>query len=103
MLLNEHNFHDYVINADTHELILDRSWFLNFYAPWCDHCQNFEPIWEDFHAKNKEYINVASIDCSDINSKVLCMEYGIMNYPSLRFIPLEFDFDRKKPVMHAFN
>ena len=30
------------------------------------------------------------------------MEYGIMNYPSLRFIPLEFDFDRKKPVMHAF-
>ena len=53
-LLNEHNFHDYVITADTHELILDRSWFLNFYAPWCDHCQIFEPTWDDFHAKNKE-------------------------------------------------
>ena len=102
-MLSEANFHEYVINSENHELILDRPWFLLFYAPWCGYSQKFMPIWKDFHAKNKELINIGSIDCSAQNSKVLCMEYNIMGYPSLRFIPLELPFDKQRPVMHAFN
>ena len=63
-LLSEANFHEYVIDSETHELILDRPWFLLFYAPWCGFSQKFMPIWKDFHTKNKEMINIGSIDCS---------------------------------------
>ena len=63
-LLSEANFHDYVIESETHELILDRPWFLLFYAPWCGFSQKFMPIWKDFHSKNKELVNIGSIDCS---------------------------------------
>ena len=44
-LLDESNFHDYVIDVDTHNLILDRPWFLLFYAPWCGFSKNFMPTW----------------------------------------------------------
>ena len=63
-LLSEANFHEYVIDSETHELILERPWFLLFYAPWCGFSQKFTPIWKDFHSKNKELVNIGSIDCS---------------------------------------
>ena len=101
--LTEDNFHDYVIDVDTHELILERPWFILFYAPWCDYCKQFLPTWKEFHEKHRDSINIASIDCSKPNNKVLCMEYNIMAYPTLRLIPYEFPFDKTQPVMHGFN
>ena len=102
-LLSEANFHEYVIDSETHEMILDRPWFLLFYAPWCGFSQKFMPIWHDFHERNKELVNIASIDCSAQDSKVLCMEYNIMGYPSMRFIPFELPLDRLRPVMYSFQ
>ena len=92
--LTEDNFHDYVIDIDSHELILERPWFILFYAPWCDYCKQFLPTWKEFHERNRDSINIASIDCSRPNNKVLCMEYNIMAYPTLRLIPYEFPFDK---------
>ena len=30
------------------------------------------------------------------------MEYNIMGYPSMRYIPFELPLDRMRPVMHTF-
>ena len=99
-LLDENNFHDYVIDADTHQLILDRPWFILFFSPKCIHCTNFKPTWEEFHEKYKGEINIASIDCVDEASAVLCIEYNILAYPTLKYIPTE---DKENPVMYQYS
>ena len=95
-LLDEDNFHDYVIDADTHKLILDKPWFILFFSPKCSFCNDFKPTWEEFHAKNKGEINIGSIDCTSEKSQLLCMEYNIMGYPTLKYIPI----DKENPVMY---
>ena len=37
--LTASNFHSEVVNSD--EL-----WLVEFYAPWCGHCQNLAPAWK---------------------------------------------------------
>ena len=43
--------------------ILDK---LQFYAPWCGHCKNLEPIWEevDLELKQTSSIVTAKLDCT---------------------------------------
>jgi len=37
--LNAANFKSQVLDSD-------EMWFVEFYAPWCGHCQKLEPSWE---------------------------------------------------------
>ncbi|CAG8455894.1 18158_t:CDS:10 [Acaulospora morrowiae] len=61
-------------------------WFVEFYAPWCVHCQELEPTWNqlaneqgDFLKKKNFYI--AKVDCTLHGD--ICEKNGVKNFPSL--------------------
>ncbi len=66
-----------------------------YYAPWCGHCKNFMPIYEEFSDKAKnEYptLSVEMINC--VENK--CPQ-EIRGYPTVRYLEGEKQVDFKGP------
>ncbi|KAK1217264.1 hypothetical protein PQX77_020113 [Marasmius sp. AFHP31] len=66
---------------------------VEFFAPWCGHCKNLAPVYEQLgdafaHAKDKVYI--AKMDADGVG-KALAGKYGVTGYPTLKW----FDADGK--------
>lgn len=60
--------------------------FVKFYAPWCGHCQQLAPVWQNV-AKTYEFdssLSIAKIDCT--KHRTVCSQYEIMAYPTLLWI-----------------
>jgi len=67
---------------------------VEFFAPWCGHCKNLAPIYEELadafvHAKDK--VVIAKVD-ADGEGKPLGKKYGVTGYPTL----LWFDGEGKE-------
>jgi len=41
---------------------------LQFYAPWCGHCQQLKPAWEQAAKALAGIVNVAAVDCDEHKS-----------------------------------
>lgn len=92
-------------NFDSKVLDSDDIWLVNFYAPWCPHCKNLKPVYEDAsRALRKEGIKnvkLGAIDASQYQS--YAQRYGIRGFPTLKYFPAgpktssdakEYDNDR---------
>ncbi|KAF6826904.1 protein disulfide-isomerase [Colletotrichum plurivorum] len=59
---------------------------VEFYAPWCGHCQNLKPAYEKA-AKNLDGLaKVAAIDCDDDSNKPFCGGMGVQGFPTLKIV-----------------
>lgn len=59
---------------------------LEFYAPWCGHCQSLKPAYEKV-AKNLDGLaKVAAINCDDDSNKPFCGQMGVQGFPTLKII-----------------
>jgi protein disulfide-isomerase A6 len=58
-----------------------------FYAPWCGHCKNLKPKYEQAARNNSNpSIKFARINCDE--HKTVCGNYGVQGYPTLKmFMP----------------
>ncbi|KAE8376730.1 hypothetical protein BDV26DRAFT_265084 [Aspergillus bertholletiae] len=66
--------------------VLTISQIVEFYAPWCGHCQNLKPAYEKA-AKNLDGLaNVAAVNCDDDSNKPLCGRLGIQGFPTLKIV-----------------
>ncbi|UXI18939.1 hypothetical protein NH340_JMT04882 [Sarcoptes scabiei] len=77
----------YELTDDDSSLFLSKGLhFVNFYAPWCSHCQNLAPKWEMLASleKNRKF-KISQIDCST-NIYTCKVQFKIKEYPTLLWI-----------------
>ncbi|KAM4631707.1 protein disulfide-isomerase A2 [Discoglossus pictus] len=81
--------------------------FVEFYAPWCSHCKELEPTWEELAKKYEDHENViiAKIDATANEIDGL----RVRGFPNLRFFPagpdrkmIEYTKDRTVELFSAF-
>jgi protein disulfide-isomerase A6 len=75
--LDSKNFEKEILNTE-HASIVE------FFAPWCGHCQNLKPIYEKAAQSLKGLAKVAAIDCDEEKNKRLCEEYNVKGFPTLK-------------------
>lgn len=78
VVLEDENFDDTVMNS--HD-----AWFVEFYAPWCDHCKKLVPEWAKLAKLLDGEIKVAKIDSSKHTKSH--EKYKVKGYPSIKFFP----------------
>lgn len=72
---------------------------VEFYAPWCGHCQNLKPAYEKAAKSLQGIAKVAAIDCDDDANKQLCGSMGVKGFPTLKIIRPR----GKKPTVEDYN
>ncbi|KAF5382219.1 hypothetical protein D9615_004360 [Tricholomella constricta] len=64
---------------------------VEFFAPWCGHCKNLAPVWEqlaDAYSHAKDKVVIAKVD-ADGDGKDVGKKYGVTGFPTLKW----FDAD----------
>ena len=57
VILTGSNFDDEVLGSKD-------IWFVEFYAPWCGHCQKLEPEWNEAATKLKGQVKFGKVDAT---------------------------------------
>lgn len=57
---------------------------VEFYAPWCGHCQNLKPAYEKAAKNLQGFANVAAVNCDEDENKQLCGQQGVQGFPTLK-------------------
>lgn len=74
-------------------LTSDSIWLVQFYAPWCGHCQNFAPTYQKLARVLNGIVSVAAIDATDDTTKRIAADYQVSGYPTLKL----FGGDKSHP------
>jgi len=84
--------------SDFDSKIKSGSWLVEFYAPWCGHCKQLAPIWEDLATSAKGIFNVAKVDCTV--DKELASQYGIKGFPTIKLLldGQQYDYRGKRTI-----
>ncbi len=84
------NFDDVVINSGKPTLV-------EFFAPWCGHCKNLAPIYEDLAQvfASTDKVQIAKVDADA--EKDLGKRFGVQGFPTLKF----FDGKSKDPIDYS--
>eukprot|EP00877_Chromochloris_zofingiensis_P007928 jgi/Chrzof1/3389/Cz12g23180.t1_PDI4 len=59
-------------------------WLVEFYAPWCGHCQSLKPTWEQTAQALQGIVNVAAVDCDQ--HQAIAQQYGVQGFPTIKFL-----------------
>lgn len=98
VVLKDSNFQRRVLESED-------VWLVNFYAPWCPHCKNLKPVFEEasrrLEKEGIKNVKFGALDASEYQS--YASKFNIRGYPTLKFFPAgqksetdaqEFDGDR---------
>ncbi|XP_013395942.1 dnaJ homolog subfamily C member 10 [Lingula anatina] len=74
-----------ILRWDVFQEILGGSqpWIVDFYAPWCGHCQVFAPEFERVAEALEGRVRAGKVNCDE--QQWLCQQAGIGAYPTVRF------------------
>lgn len=63
----------------------EEPWLVQFYAPWCTHCQKFGPTYVQIAKELKKKIKCGAVDAT--SNKQLAETYNIQYFPTLKYFP----------------
>uniref|UniRef100_A0AAY4BE33 Protein disulfide-isomerase A6 n=1 Tax=Denticeps clupeoides TaxID=299321 RepID=A0AAY4BE33_9TELE len=69
----------------------DSLWLVEFYAPWCGHCQSLTPEWKKAATALKGVVKVGAVDADQ--HKSLGGQYGVRGFPTIKI----FGANKNKP------
>ncbi|XP_012055150.1 PREDICTED: protein disulfide-isomerase A6 [Atta cephalotes] len=81
--LRPNNFDNLVLNSD-------HIWVVEFYAPWCGHCQQLTPEYDKAATALKGIVKVGAVNADE--HKSLGSKYGVRGFPTIKIFGLD-----KKP------
>lgn len=61
---------------------------LEFYAPWCGHCQRLTPEYVKAAKHVGGLVKLGAVDCDDSSNQQLCSRFGIQGFPTLKVLPV---------------
>jgi protein disulfide-isomerase A6 len=73
--LTDSNFKDKVLESDD-------LWLVEFFAPWCGHCKNLEPIWAEAATQLKGKVKVGALDATV--HTITAGKYEIKGFPTIK-------------------
>ena len=89
-----------LINGESDVVVLDSSnfehltqassgmttgdWMVEFYAPWCGHCKNLAPTFEEVATELKGEVNVAKVDAA--KERAIGSRFEIRGFPTILFL-----------------
>ncbi|NP_001086643.1 protein disulfide isomerase family A member 6 L homeolog precursor [Xenopus laevis] len=82
--LTPSNFNKEVIQSDS-------LWLVEFYAPWCGHCQRLTPDWKKAATALKGVVKVGAVNADQHQS--LGGQYGVRGFPTIKV----FGANKNKP------
>ncbi len=44
------------------EKVKDSEWLILFYAPWCPHCQQYKPLWNEYSRHQLTAVKTGQVD-----------------------------------------
>jgi protein disulfide-isomerase A6 len=77
------------ITGTDYERVIARSNYtsiLEFYAPWCGHCQNLKPAYESAAKSLAGIAKVAAVNCDEEINKPFCGQMGVQGFPTLKIV-----------------
>jgi len=70
----------------------DEVWIVEFYAPWCGHCQSLVPEYKKAAKALKGVVKVGAVNADE--HKSIGGQYGVKGFPTIKV----FGRDKKKPT-----
>ncbi|KAI9835676.1 MAG: hypothetical protein M1819_001852 [Sarea resinae] len=77
------------VDAKSYDSLIARSNYtsiVEFYAPWCGHCQNLKPAYEKAAKNLNGLAKVAAVNCDDDSNKAFCGGMGVKGFPTLKIV-----------------
>jgi len=82
--LTDANFEDEVANSKTGVLV-------EFFAPWCGHCQRLEPEWKKAAGELRGKMKLAALDATIHTASA--GRFQVQGYPTIKFFPAGASLD----------
>ena len=80
-----------------------------FSAPWCGHCKNTKPIFQNLKDNFDGYNGVKILEINGDENPDLCKKHGVQGFPTIKYCPngldnasLDYNGDRSLQSLAQF-